>query len=118
MLQLTINLYTFSELSEKAKEKAIEDARQFLLSIMHPTDFISGDPEYDTHEKLTEQYTAEHDYYCFNDEPILEYIEANDYIFYYNGDLCHTVTFCGQHPRAGEMDITIHGETFTIKGEN
>lgn len=45
---IMIKLYTLNELPENARQKAIEEHRQFELSIMSPDDFISGCPEYDT----------------------------------------------------------------------
>lgn len=79
---IMIKLYTLDELSEQARKKAIEEHRQFELSIMTPEDFISGVPEYDTEEELQKAYDAEYDYYLMNDEPIIENIEANNYYFY------------------------------------
>ena len=49
---ITINLYSLEELSESAKSRAIDEHRQFLLSTMSPSDFISGDEKYDTPEEL------------------------------------------------------------------
>ena len=84
---IMIKLYTLDELSENARQKAIEEHRQFELSIMSPDDFISGCPEYDTEEELQKTYEAEYDYLLMNDEPIIENIEANNYYFYEDGTL-------------------------------
>ena len=89
-----INLFNLNELSEDAKEKAIEEHRVFLLSVMNPKDFISGDPEYDTDEKINEAYDREYEYYSVHDEPIIESIEINDYLFYSDGTLAPCVTYC------------------------
>lgn len=82
-----IGIYKFDELNNDAKAKAIDDHRTFLLSIMEVNDFISGDPNYDTPESLQDMYDIEYDYISFNDEPVIESIEANDYDFYENGDI-------------------------------
>lgn len=82
-----IGVYKFNELSVDARNKAIDDHRCFLLSIMRPDDFISGDPEYDTPEELQKTYEAEYAYYETNDDPIIECIEANDYDYYENGEI-------------------------------
>lgn len=87
MKKVTINLYSFDELTEKAKEKAIDDHRSFLLSVMCSDDFISGCPEYDTNEELQKAYEAEYEYYSMNDEPIIESIQCNEYDFFSNGEL-------------------------------
>ena len=87
MKTISVNLYSFEELSAKAKEKAIEDHRNFLLEDMRPEDFISGDPEYDTPEKLEEAYNSEYFYVLENDDPVIDSIEANDYMFYESGKM-------------------------------
>lgn len=87
MKTVSLNIYELHELNEKARNKAIEDHRIFLLSEMRPEDFISGDPEYDTPEELEKAYNSEYDYYLFNDEPIIESIECNEYFFYENGEI-------------------------------
>jgi len=112
---ITIKLYSFSELGEKAKRKAIEDHRAFMLSLMSPEDFISGIAEYDTPEELQKTYEAEYEYYATNDEPIIENIEANDYLFFANGKLAHTVRYCGNHPLAGETHFIFNGVEYLIR---
>jgi hypothetical protein len=114
---ITIKLYSFSELNEKAKRRAIEEHREFLLSIMSPNDFITGISEYDTPEELQKIYKAEYDYYLMNDEPIIENINANDYLFFENGELAHTITYCGNHPLAGETHFIFNGMDYLIKKE-
>ena len=115
---ITIKLYSFSELSEKAKRKAIEEHREFELSAMQPDYFISGVAEYDTPEKLQKIYEAEYDYYLMNDEPIIENIEANDYLFFEDGKLASTVHYCGLHPLAGETHFMLNGTAYIIKKED
>ena len=114
---ITIKLYSFSELDEKAKRKAIEAHREFMLSLMTPDDFISGIAEYDTPEELQKIYEAEYDYYLFDDEPIIENIEANEYLFFENGELAHTVRYCGAHPLSGETHFIFNGADYIIKTE-
>jgi len=100
---ITIKLYSFSELSEKAKRRAIETHREFILSIMESDDFETGIVEYD--------------YYARNDEPIIENIKANDYLFFEDGELAHTITYCGNHPLAGETHFIFNGVDYLIKKE-
>jgi hypothetical protein len=114
---ITIKLYAFSELNEKAKRKAIEDHRAFLLSTMKPEDFISGIAEYDTPEELQKIYEAGYNYYLFDDRPIVEDIEVNDYLFFENGELAHTITYRGNHPLAGETHFIFNGVDYLIKKE-
>lgn len=114
MKTITINLYQFSELSETAKQKAIQRHRDFLLSVMQQTDFISGDEEYDTPEQLQKCYESEYEYTDSNDEPIIESIEANDYLFFADGELTSCVTYCGKHPKAGITELTIGGDIYLL----
>lgn len=86
-----INLYSFSELEEGAARKAIEEHRNFLLSVMSPSDFISGDTDYDTKEELEKSYNAEYEYCLYNDDPIIESIEANEYLFFPDGEMAHII---------------------------
>jgi hypothetical protein len=114
---ITIKLYSFSELNEKAKRKAIEAHREFMLSLMVPDYFINGITEYDTPEELQKTYEAQYDYYLMNDEPIIENIEANGYLFFENGKLAHTVHYCGAHPLSGETHFIFNGADYIIKKE-
>ena len=112
---ITIKLYSFSELSEKAKRKAIEAHREFMLSTMRPEDFITEIAEYDTPEELQKIYEAEYNYYLFDDKPIIENIEANGYLFFENGELAHIVRYCGEHPLSGETHFIFKGTNYIIK---
>lgn len=111
---IIINLYSFDELNDNAKEKAINDHRMFLLEIMQPEDFISGDPEYDTPEELEKAYNSEYDYYLFNDDPIIESIECNEYLFFENGELARTIHYCGKHENAGKTSFVFNGAEYWI----
>lgn len=91
-VKVDIKLLSFEELTEEAKRVAIEDHRNFELGIMQPDDYISGDPEYDTEEELQKIYDREYNYYLMNDEPIIENIEANNYLFFEDGTLAHCTT--------------------------
>ncbi len=115
---ITIKLYSLSELGDKAKRKAIEAHREFELSIMKPDDFISGVAEYDTPEELQKTYEAVYVYYLMNDKPIIENIEANNYLFFENGKLAPTVHYCGVHPLAGETHFIFNGTAHIIKKED
>ena len=113
MLTLKINLYSFDELREAAQKRAIDDQRRFLLDMMTPSDFISGDPQYDTPEELQKVYEAEYNNYSENDEPIIESLAINEYLFYYNGEICPSVTYTGGE-RKGTTEIRVHGELFIL----
>ena len=111
---ITINLYELDELSAKARERAIREHRDFMLSTMQPEDFISGDPEYDTPEQLSEQYDSEYDYVLFNDDPVVESIEINEYLFFADGAMANTTTFCGKHELAGKTVLRVYGNSYEV----
>jgi hypothetical protein len=110
MKKVTINLYSFDELNEAAKQKAIDDHRNFELSIMQESDFISGDSEHDTPEKLSEAYNTEYSYLEENDEPIIESIEANDYLFFSDGSLADCVTYTID----GRMELKMGNDVYVV----
>lgn len=116
MIQFNIpmTLYSLDELSEDARQTAIEEHRRFLLDIMRPEDFISGDPEYDTPEQLQEAYESEFDYYSYSDDPIVESIEANEYLFFESGELAHAVEYTGGSKR-GQIWFKYQGRDIRIK---
>ena len=112
---ITIKVYTLDELSYNARERAIFEHRQFLLSEMCPNDFISGEPEYDTPEQLEEQYKSEYEYYENNDEPIIESIECNDYLFFEDGTLANTCHYWKNHPTKSDQTwIKYKGKEYRI----
>ena len=116
MLELKIHLYQLQELNENAKRRAIEDQRAFMLEVLRP-DYIDGVTDWTDPEKM-EMYRDEYEYILDNDDPVIESIEINEYIYFADGEMCHSVTYCGTHPRAGQTDITVHGEKITLSGVN
>lgn len=91
MKTVTINLYSFSELSKEAKEKVILEHARFLIEVA------------ETEEEAT-----------FDDDYVVDNIQANDYLFYNDGELAHCTTYTGKHPKAGITEFHFHGNDFTI----
>lgn len=89
MTQVTINLYSFSELSKEAQQKAMESHAEFLIT----TDENAND-------------------YTEND--VIENIEANEYVFFQDGRLAHCTTYTGKHPKSGTTEFHFHGTTYDI----
>ena len=100
MKTVKVNLYSFNELSDKAREKAI----------LEHQDFLDSQPEEYENEagELVSEY-IEH-----TEQETIESIEMNDYTFFADGELANCTTFTGKHPRAGETEVKIHGETYKI----
>lgn len=97
MKTIKINLYTFAELSEEARKEAINDAIIFLDS----------EPE----EYEDENGEMKSEYIDHTEEDAEDFINANEYLFFKNGEQAHTITYCGNHPRKGESELKLFGET-------
>lgn len=103
MKKVTINLYQFDELFEGAQGLVIERHREFMLRTTFPSDFeYEGD------------FTATIEDLENNDEPIIENIRINDYLFYQTGVLANSVTYCGNHPRAGITELRIGDDVYRL----
>ncbi len=100
MKTVKINLYSFAELSEKAKEKAISEHIDFLDNLPE---------EYENEEgEMCSEY-IEH-----TEGEAVESIEANKYIFFADGSLAHCITYVGNHPEAGKPEFLFKGEIYSI----
>lgn len=90
-VQTQTDIYTLEELTETAREKAILQHMDFLYSVA----------DEDTPREISEEYTADS-------------IEANEYFYYASGEMAQVVTYCGEHPRAGEQVLTQDGKEYTL----
>ena len=100
MKTIKINLYRFEELIEEAKERAINEALNFLDS--EPVEYE------------TESGEMKSEYFDHTEEEAEDFINANEYLFFANGEQANTITYCGAHPRAGESELKLFGETFKL----
>lgn len=89
MKQININLYSFAELGEKSKEKAVYEHSTFLNEV---------DREGRTYDETE----------------TIEAIEANEYLFYEDGTLANCTTYVGDHPRAGVTELKLHGSVYAF----
>lgn len=92
MAQVTINLYSFSELNKDAQAKAILEYTQFMETNRH---------EWEQDDEFTTEYVQEH-------------IEINEYLFFRDGELAHCTTYTGKHPKSGATEFHFHGTTYDI----
>lgn len=112
MKYFKIALYTINELTPEARQRAISEHRDFLISMERP-DYIDGIEDWNNPEKM-EMY-EEQIYYLENeDEPILESMEINDYLFFYDGQLANTTTYVSGE-KAGTTDIFIYGKRLPVE---
>ena len=102
-VKVKINLYQFDELSEEAKEKAIEEHRQFLLEATYESDY---DFEGDYEARLEEIENS--------NEPVIECIRINEYWFFEDGELANCTTYCGKHPKSGITEFNYMGSVYQI----
>lgn len=109
MIELNIKIYSFSELSDAAKKKAVDEHRHFLLN-----ELWGEYAELSNHgDENDEEYDEQYAYISSNDEYVIENIEANEYYFYFDGSLCWTCTYMAG-PKKGQTEIKIHGETYFV----
>ena len=99
-VSVTINLYTIYELSENAKEKAINEHGDFLQSIGSEYEAENGD-------MVT-------DYSRPTEAEILDSIEANEYLYFEDGEMAHTIHYCGKHEKSGTTEFNFMGNTYDI----
>ena len=95
-----INLYSFEELTNEAKETAIYEALNILDS--EPTEYENENGE------------IVYEYFEHNESQAEQFIDVNDYLFFKDGTLAHTVTYFGKHPKAGQSELILNGETVKI----
>ncbi len=87
MKTVTINLYSFDELTEQAQEKAIQDHAEFL---------------------------AQEEEEEFSRDDVIDNIIINNYLFFEDGELAHITEYTGKHPKSGTLEFHFHGRTFDI----
>ena len=95
-----INLYSFEELTNEAKETAIYEALNILDS--EPIEYENESGE------IVNEY-IEHKV-----EHAEDFILNKDYLFFKNGILAHTITYFGKHPKAGKRELSLNGEIVKI----
>ena len=101
MVTVTMSLYSFNELTPVAKQKAIDEHYNFMVS--YPPDYQDENGEM----KIEEDYNP-------SEDEVIEDIEVNDYYFFGTGELARCTKFCGNHPRAGEQIMEIGDEEYII----
>jgi len=89
MYTAEVRLYSFNELSDPAKETAIAEHGGFITSAC------------DEEETLSEK-------------EIIDLILVNEYLFFRDGSLAHTVRYTGKHEKAGTIEFKFHGDVYPI----
>jgi hypothetical protein len=103
--KVEIPLYTIDELKDSSKEKAIREHREFLLCVTDTSDFEENINAYIDWINDIES----------NDEPVLESIRMNEYLFFTDGEFVDTVTYVDKHPeKAGITELKLFGQVYII----
>lgn len=89
VVNIPVQLFTFNELSTQSQELALFEHANFLQSV----DSIDTD---------------------YTDEYVQESIEVNEYYFYEDGTLAHTVKYVGKHELKGKSFYIHQGKQYQI----
>lgn len=100
MKTIKINLYKFEELSKEAQDRAVVQHKMFL----------DGQPI----ECENEDGTMGEEYHEYEEEEVIDSIEANEYYFFADGVLAHCTTYTGKHERSGETELHFHGKDYIL----
>lgn len=111
---ITIKLYSFSELTGTARVKALEDHRKFILETLDPNDYKELSKNSDPYVSANRLYEEDYEYNLINDDPIIKSIECNEYLFFEDGSLAATVLYAGHNPLAGELHFILNGKDYLI----
>ncbi len=103
VVNIPIKLFRLAELDEDARERALEEHRDFLVTVY-------SDDMYDSSFEMTqEKYENE-----LTEDEVIDSIDINDYLYYASGEMAHTIQFTGGHARSGERILKHQGEEYSI----
>ena len=103
---VSINLYRLDGLEKEAKNKAIEEHRDFMVETY-------SDDMFDKVFNMTQSKYAK----GLTKAEVEENIEINDYMYFFDGEMASTIQYCGKHPRSGEHEFTLHGESYLLSSK-
>ena len=104
MRTATINLYNINELSKDAKDFAVGEHKDFLMSVYSDSDFDECFKM--TRSKYEKSLTKKY---------IIEDILDNDYLFFRDGTLAYITHYCGKHEKAGITEFKFKNEVYILK---
>ena len=90
-IKAEIKLYSYDELNESGKIKAFNEHKDFMDSL---------EEEYENEKGEMDKEFMEHD-----KESVEDSINANEYLFFENGEMADCVTYTGKHEKAGTTDF-------------
>lgn len=95
-INVEIQILSFDELSQQAKEKAVLEHLSFLSSIQDP-------------------YQGE--FYEIDDQDVIDSIRLNKYLFYSDGSLADVIHYKGRQQRSGKIILTHDNKEYDITSE-
>ena len=101
MKKVTINVYELKELDKHIQNMLIDEHRDFLISIY-------SDDMFDESFNMTRSKYAK----TLTKSKIIKDIEANEYLYFKNGDLVQYVEYTNSHPKAGKRELTLNSEVY------
>lgn len=104
-IKTEIKLYTYNELSERAKRKAFEEHEYFLRCNPQTYEDDEGNEKYDNMDEWTEKDIKEY---------VEDSININKYLFFESGKIAHITHFTGEHEKAGTTEFYFNGETYIL----
>ena len=104
-IKTDINLYSYDELDEGAKEKAFNEHEEFLRETPQTYEDDEGNEKYDNMNKWTQEDIREY---------VEDSIKINEYLFFENGEMANITHFTGKHEKTGTTEFYFCGKTYIL----
>ena len=85
MKKVEIELFSLEDLGKEVQKEVIQSQKEFLIDV-----------------------------YQDDDAEIKENIEINGYLYFFDGSMASTISYCGKHKRSGENVLTLYGKEYLI----
>jgi restriction endonuclease S subunit len=99
-IKTEINLYSYDELKEKAKDKAFIEHEDFLNQL--------GE-EFENEEGVLIKEYVKHD-----KEEVEDSLRINEYLFFESGEIAHIMHFTGEHEKAGTTKFYFNDKVYIL----
>jgi len=103
MQTLSIELYSLEDLNKKIRNEVISKQKDFLIDIY-------SDDMFDKSFNMTRSEYARQ----LTKDEIIEDIDINNYLYFFDGSIASVITYTGKHERAGESVLTLHGKEYLL----
>ena len=103
MKKVEIELFSLEDLGKEVQKEVIQSQKEFLIDVYQDDDFDSSFNM--TRSKYANSITI---------AEIKENIEINGYLYFFDGSMASTISYCGKHKRSGENVLTLYGKEYLI----